>query len=168
MQIRTDMVIGHPTSLYWLANIVDARFVMSTKQEEENSNELVEVARLSEIPVGTMKRARAFDGKNILLSNVGGKIYATQDDCGHQRASLAKGTLRDNIVTCGLHGAKFDVSTGRNVSGIEMKMSPELMQKLPQEMLAMFQKTAELVSDIEILPLKTYKVEVRGGSIFLG
>ena len=63
----------------------------------------IEVAKVSEIPVGTMKRVTAFN-EPILLSNVGGKIYATQNDCGHQRASLARGKLEGNIVTCPLRG----------------------------------------------------------------
>jgi nitrite reductase/ring-hydroxylating ferredoxin subunit len=126
----------------------------------------VKISRTSEIPEGVMKRVTVFND-SVLLSNVGGKIYATQNDCGHQRASLAKGTLDDNIVTCPLHGAKFDVTTGKNVSGIQMTMSPELIQKIPPEMLAMFQRTSEIVSDIEIRPLKTYKVEVKGDSIYL-
>jgi nitrite reductase/ring-hydroxylating ferredoxin subunit len=104
---------------------------------------------------------------SILLSNVDGKIYATQNDCGHQRASLARGTLEGNIVTCPLHGAKFEVTTGRNVGGIQMHMSPELMQKMPPEIVAMFQRTGEIMADIDIRPLKTYKVDVRGDSIFL-
>jgi nitrite reductase/ring-hydroxylating ferredoxin subunit len=41
------------------------------------------------------------------------------------------------------------------------------MQKLPPEMVAMFQKTGELLADIDIRPLKTYKVEVKEGSIYL-
>ena len=126
----------------------------------------IEVARTSEVPPGTMKRVTAFN-EAILLSNVGGEIYATQNDCGHQRASLAKGKLEGSIVTCPLHGATFDVTTGRNISGIQMHMSPELMQKLPPEMVAMFQKTGELLADIDIRPLKTYKVEVKEGSIYL-
>jgi nitrite reductase/ring-hydroxylating ferredoxin subunit len=113
-----------------------------------------------------MKRVTAFN-ENILLSNVGGEIYATQNDCGHQRASLAKGKLEGSIVTCPLHGATFDVTTGRNVAGIQMHMSPELMQKMPPELVAMFQKTGELLADIDIRPLKTYKVEVKEGSIYL-
>ena len=125
-----------------------------------------EVAKLSEIPVGTMKRVRAFD-TNVLLSNVRGKIYATQDGCGHQKASLSRGTLEGEIVTCPLHRAKFDVTTGRNTSGINMSMPPEMMQKLPPEMMAMFQKTGEIIAEIEIQPLKTYKVVVKGDSIFL-
>lgn len=126
----------------------------------------IEVAKISEIPVGTMKRVTAFN-EHILLSNVGGKIYATQNDCGHQRASLARGTLEGNIVTCPLHGAKFDVTTGVNVAGIQVRMPQEMMQKLPPEMVAMFQRTTEIISDIEIRPLRRYKVEMKGDSIYL-
>lgn len=127
---------------------------------------MLEVAKLNEIPQGTMKRVKAFD-TNILLSNVGGKIYATQAECGHQRANLAKGTLSGNLVTCPLHGVKFDVTTGKNVSGVNMSMDPNMMQKLPQEMITMFQRTYELLSEVEIRPLKTYKVVMKGDSIFL-
>jgi len=126
----------------------------------------VEVAKLSEVPVGKMKRVTAFN-ESILLSNVGGKVYATQNDCGHQRASLARGKLEGNLVTCPLHGAKFDVTTGKNVSGIQMGMPPEVMQKMPQEVVMMFQNMLPIISEIEVRPLKTYRVEVKGGSIYL-
>jgi hypothetical protein len=59
------------------------------------------------------------------------------------------------------------VKTGENVAGISLGLPPDLMQKLPPEMIAMFQKTAEIVSDIEILPLKTYVVELNGDSIYV-
>jgi nitrite reductase/ring-hydroxylating ferredoxin subunit len=126
----------------------------------------VEVAKVSEIPVGTMKRVTAFS-ENVLLSNVGGKIYATQNDCGHQRASLARGTLEGKLVTCPLHGAKFDVTTGENVEGIHMSMTPELMQKMPQEVVSMFQKMGDLLADIDVRALKTYRVEVKGDSVYV-
>lgn len=126
----------------------------------------VEAAKLSEIHEGTMKRVTAFN-EHILLSNVGGKIYATQNDCGHQRASLARGTLEGNVVTCPLHGAKFDVTTGLNVAGPQLRMSPEMMQKIPQEVMVMFAKSAEILAEIDIRPLRRYKVGVRGDSIYL-
>jgi nitrite reductase/ring-hydroxylating ferredoxin subunit len=126
----------------------------------------VEVAKLNEVPEGKTKRVKAFD-RYVLLYNVHSKIYATQDDCGHQRASLSHGTLEGNIVTCPLHGAKFDVTTGQNVAGINFSMPAELVQKLPPEMVQMFQRTGQIISEIEVLPLKTYKVETKGDSIYL-
>jgi len=106
-----------------------------------------EVAKLSEIPVGRMKHVKAFD-EDILLSNVNGTIYATQNRCGHQNASLAKGTLNGHVVTCPLHAATFDVRTGKNLTGPQLMMSQEVMQKLPQEMLVMFKRTGEILSEI--------------------
>ena len=125
-----------------------------------------EVANLSEILDGKMKHVKAFD-EDILLSNVGGRIYATSNRCGHQNAPLSKGTLNGHAVTCPLHAATFDVITGKNLTGPQLLMSPEVMQKLPQEMLAMFKRTGEILSEIEITPLKTYAVNVRGDSIFV-
>ena len=46
-------------------------------------------------------------------------------------------------------------------------MPQEVMQKLPQEMLAMFKKTGEILSEIDVVPLKTYTVDVKGDSIFV-
>ena len=125
-----------------------------------------EVAKLSEIPVGKMKHVKAFD-EDILLSNVNGTIYATQNRCGHQNASLARGTLSGHVVTCPLHAATFDVRTGKNLTGPQLIMPPEVMQKLPQEMLVMFKKTGEILSEIEVQPLKTFVVDVKGDSIFV-
>jgi nitrite reductase/ring-hydroxylating ferredoxin subunit len=125
-----------------------------------------EVAKLSEIPMGKMKHVKAFD-EDILLSNVNGTIYATQNRCGHQNASLARGTLEGHIVSCPLHAATFDVRTGKSLSGPKMMMSPEIMQKLPQEMVEMFKKTGEILSEIEIQPLKTFTVDIKGDSVFV-
>src|ERR1700731_1847398 len=111
-----------------------------------------EVAKINEVPEGKMKHVKAF-GEDILLSNVGGTIYATSNRCGHQNASLAKGKLEGHVVTCPLHAATFDVRTGKNITGPQLMMSPEIMQKLPTEMLAMFKKTGEILSEIEIVPL---------------
>jgi nitrite reductase/ring-hydroxylating ferredoxin subunit len=125
-----------------------------------------EVAKLDEIPTGKMKNVRAFD-QDILISNVGGKLYATRNRCGHQNAPLHKGTLEGTIVTCPLHAAQFDVTNGKSVRGPQLMMSPDMMQKLPPEMLAMFRKTGEILSEIQVEPLSTFKVSVDGNSVFL-
>ena len=126
----------------------------------------VEVAKVTEIPPGSMKKVRAFD-QDVLLSNVDGKIYATSNRCGHSNASLARGTLQGKVVTCPLHGAKFDVTTGKNLLGPQMSMPQEVMQKLPPEFLAMMKQTAEIVSEIQSEPLKTFSVIIKGVSVFL-
>ena len=126
----------------------------------------VEVANVTEIPPGSMRKVRAFD-QDVLLSNVDGQINATSNRCGHENASLARGTLQGKVVTCPLHRATFDVTTGKNLSGPQLSMPPEVMQKLPKELLEMMKQTAEIVSEIQSEPLITYKVNIRENSIFL-
>ena len=125
-----------------------------------------EVAKLSDIPKGKMKHVKAF-GEDILLANVDGTIYATSHRCGHQNAPLSKGTLNGHVVACPLHFATFDVRTGKNLTGPQLMVPAEVMQKLPKEMLEMFKKTGEILSEIEVTPLKTYAVSVRDNSVFV-
>ena len=51
--------------------------------------------------------------QRILLANVDGRYYATDDTCTHEDASLSAGSLRGALVKCPLHGSRFDVRTGR-------------------------------------------------------
>jgi 3-phenylpropionate/trans-cinnamate dioxygenase ferredoxin subunit len=76
----------------------------------------VEVAEVSEIPAGTMK-SYLVGIWQVLVANVDGKFYAMKNTCTHEEQSLSQGTLTGKIVTCPLHGAKFDVTTGKNVAG---------------------------------------------------
>ena len=76
----------------------------------------VKVAEKSEIPVGMMKKV-ILNSKEILIANVGDKFYAISNKCTHAGGDLSKGTLDSNIVTCPRHGSRFDVTTGRSISG---------------------------------------------------
>lgn len=73
--------------------------------------EYVKVATLSEIPPGRMLPVRV-GGEDVLLYNVGGRVYATRDSCTHQSYPLSKGYLRGKYVKCALHGWEYDVTTG--------------------------------------------------------
>src|SRR5947209_20528287 len=70
------------------------------------------VATRQQISPGDTKRVEA-GGEIIALYNVDGTIYATDDTCSHAQASLSDGWLEDNEITCPLHGAVFDVTTGQ-------------------------------------------------------
>jgi 3-phenylpropionate/trans-cinnamate dioxygenase ferredoxin subunit len=74
------------------------------------------VAETSEIPLGQMKTFK-FEEKQVLIANVKGTYYAIENICTHKNGELSKGTLEGNIVTCPNHKAKFDVTTGKVVSG---------------------------------------------------
>jgi 3-phenylpropionate/trans-cinnamate dioxygenase ferredoxin component len=71
----------------------------------------VEAARLDQIPPGKGTSVKV-GGKDVALFNVDGTIYAMDDACPHAGASLGTGKLGGNIVTCRVHGMKFDVTTG--------------------------------------------------------
>jgi 3-phenylpropionate/trans-cinnamate dioxygenase ferredoxin component len=75
-----------------------------------------EVAKIDQIPAGTMKSVIAGE-KNILVSNIGGKFYAIGGKCTHMGGDLSKGKLEGNVVTCPRHGSQFDVTTGKNLRG---------------------------------------------------
>lgn len=75
----------------------------------------VKVAEKSELPAGKIKGV-SVEGKEILIANVSGKIYAIGWKCTHAGGDLSKGTLEGNVITCPRHHAKFDVTTGKAVS----------------------------------------------------
>jgi len=76
----------------------------------------VKVAETSEIPAGKMKMVKV-EEKEILVVNVDGKYYAIANKCTHRGGDLSKGSLNGNIITCPVHGARFDVTTGKAISG---------------------------------------------------
>jgi len=76
----------------------------------------VKVAEKSDIPTGMMKKV-ALNGKEILIVNVGGNYHAIGNTCTHAGGDLSKGSLNGNIVTCPRHGSRFDVTTGKSISG---------------------------------------------------
>ena len=73
--------------------------------------QFVAIARAGELREGTMKR---FDvgGRRILLANVAGRLYAVDDTCTHEKASLSTGALKGELVKCPLHNSRFNVRTG--------------------------------------------------------
>ncbi len=75
------------------------------------ADNFVALAAVSDVPPGKMYRA-IHDGKAYLLANVDGEVYAVDDMCTHEDASLYKGSLHDDCVKCPLHGSRFRLATG--------------------------------------------------------
>ena len=51
--------------------------------------------------------------KEIALYNLAGDYYATDDTCSHAYASLADGYVEGDQIECPLHGACFEIKTGK-------------------------------------------------------
>ncbi len=51
-------------------------------------------------------------GTSVLVCNVGGELFAVENQCSHARVSLSEGRLIEGEVECPVHGARFDVKTG--------------------------------------------------------
>ena len=75
-------------------------------------SDYVKVAAVSELPPGDMKAVDVGD-EQILLVNVDGAVHACDDICTHAYASLSEGDLAGAEVECPLHGAVFNVATGK-------------------------------------------------------
>ncbi len=54
--------------------------------------------------------------KEIALYNLGGEIFATDDICTHAYASLADGYVEGGQIECPLHGACFEIKTGKSMT----------------------------------------------------
>jgi len=79
------------------------------------------VADTSEVPAGKMKMVKIKD-EEILIVNVDNTFYAVANSCTHKGGDLSKGSLEGKIVTCPVHGSRFDVTTGKNVYGPKLYM----------------------------------------------
>ena len=74
----------------------------------------IKVSEVDAVPPGKMRQVEVA-GKRILLANVDGHFYATDDTCTHEDASLSTGFLKGEWVKCPLHGSRFNVRNGEVV-----------------------------------------------------
>ena len=97
------------------------------------------VASLGDIPPGSVRRF-VVDEIPVAVYNCAGVLTATHDTCSHAEASLAEGSLdcAAGTIECPLHGATFDIRSGRALS-------------LPA-----------------VSPVKCFAVKVEGGDIYVG
>ncbi len=72
----------------------------------------VRICPLSELPPGEARRL-ALDPPVAVFHTDDGDVYAIDDTCTHQDASLADGWLEGCEVECPLHASRFDLRTGK-------------------------------------------------------
>ena len=78
-----------------------------------------------------------YEGDPIAVFKLEDGYYAIDNICSHEHAFLSEGEIEDSEIECPLHGAIFDIKTGKNLT-------------LPA-----------------VLPVKSYPVKVENGVIYL-
>jgi 3-phenylpropionate/trans-cinnamate dioxygenase ferredoxin component len=91
---------------------------------------------LAALPPGTAHRLPT-QPPVTLFHTEDGELYAVDDTCTHQDASLADGWLEGCLVECPLHSSRFDLRTGA-VDGPPARV-----------------------------PVRTHAVEVRDGTVYV-
>ncbi|MCZ3365572.1 MULTISPECIES: Rieske (2Fe-2S) protein [Methanobacterium] len=124
----------------------------------------VEVARIDEVPEGSMKHVEEGDAE-ILLAKVDGKIYAVGDRCGHMNARLSMGKLQGTTVICPLHASQFDVTTGKNVKEPVLTSIPGA-EKVP-ELKKYSERLEKIIAPVKTYDLPTFNVKVEGETILV-
>jgi len=77
----------------------------------------VTVAKEDDVLEGSMFSV-AVSGRPILLSKIGGRIYAVDAVCSHMFGYLPRGKQEGCVVTCPIHGAQYDITSGEVVKNV--------------------------------------------------
>jgi len=114
---------------------------------QESRGSFVAVAKEGSVSEGSMYGV-AVAGNAIVLSKIGGRIYAMDAVCSHYNGYLPKGELvaaGRNTVICPVHKAQFDAATGKVLKNV-----PGMLK---------------LATHKEATDLRTYEVQVVDGDV---
>ena len=70
----------------------------------------------ADFPVEGKVTAR-LGGWHVLVARSESGFFAVNDRCTHQAALISTGRVRRGAVMCPLHGARFDLASGRCIGG---------------------------------------------------
>ncbi len=73
------------------------------------------IGTVKDFPEGKMKDLN-LGGRVLLVANDKGSLYAVEGACSHMGFPLSKGKMENRQVTCKMHGAVFDLQTGKVLS----------------------------------------------------
>ena len=77
----------------------------------------------ADVPPGT-KKAVEVAGKSILICHSNDRLFAVSNICSHAEEKLECGRMSRGWIACPVHGARFDLATGR-------AMNPPATQPIP-------------------------------------
>ena len=69
------------------------------------------VAKISEVP-NFGKKVVSVAGREILLVNIKGVVYAVENECPHQGSPMNAAVVKDGYISCPRHGYRFSLIDG--------------------------------------------------------
>jgi len=69
------------------------------------------VAKTSEVP-NFGKKVVSVAGREILLVNIKGVVYAVENECPHQGSPMNAAVVKDGYISCPRHGYRFSLVDG--------------------------------------------------------
>ena len=91
------------------------------------------------------------EGREILITKIEDKYYATDNRCPHLKGDLSLGKIEGTIITCPKHGSQFDLTDGhveRWLKGSGLISAVGKVLRSPR-------------------PLNTYNVKIEGDTIMV-
>ncbi len=92
--------------------------------------ERILIGKVDDIRDGETKMVRA-GKKEILVVRQDDRFYAIDGWCSHMGAPLDRGQVRERTIRCRVHGAVFDLETGKvlqNLQARDMRTYPVIVE----------------------------------------
>jgi nitrite reductase/ring-hydroxylating ferredoxin subunit len=125
---------------------------------------MTKVAKADELHDGGLMLVNA-SGREVVLGRSGDKFFAVDRRCGHMNAPLEFGTLKGQILTCPMHSAQFDMTTGMVL--IESVPAPPHRARADTSMDAVPKYIDFLMNHVETRDIKAYPVKVENGEVWI-
>ena len=75
------------------------------------SGEFTRFCTVAELPPESKKAAK-LNNTWVLVCHTDGRLFAVSGVCSHQVKALVNGRVRHCMITCPVHGARFNLETG--------------------------------------------------------
>jgi len=82
------------------------------------STRFVDIGARADFARGSIKAVEV-GGRTVAVFDIGGSLFAVADECTHSGGPLSEGEVEAGVVTCPWHGARFELSSGRNVGDLK-------------------------------------------------
>ena len=82
---------------------------------------MIDIAALDDIPPQGARLIRTAEGCVALFRTADDRVFALEDRCPHKGGPLSEGIVHGTSVTCPLHAAVFDLTTGTGTDAWQVK-----------------------------------------------